>query len=67
MKDEELYTPFGKIPCKVTKGSGTSESGNILMKTYLKSYYNPKYGFVRLEYININGTQIIIQLIEIKE
>lgn len=66
-KDEILKTPFGEIICKVTNGTATSESNNKLMKTHLKSYYNPKYGFVKLEYDNINGTKLVINLVEIKE
>ncbi|SFD49806.1 hypothetical protein SAMN05518672_102185 [Chitinophaga sp. CF118] len=64
--DETINSPLGKIKCKVTNGTGTSEFGNTTMKTYLKSYYHPKYGFVRLEYININGTKIVIQLTDIE-
>ncbi len=65
-RDEELQTPLGKIICKVTSATGSSELSKVLMKTYLKSYYNSKYGFVRLEYTNINGSKIVIQLIEVK-
>ncbi len=64
--DENLTTPLGNINCRVTNGTGTAEVGNKLMKTYLKSYYNMECGFVRLEYINIDGTKIIIQLVDIK-
>ena len=59
--------PLGKIVCKVTNGTGTSDLSKTLMKTYLKSFYNSKYGFVRLEYTNVNGTKMIIQLIDVKE
>ncbi len=64
--DETLTTPLGKINCRVTNGTGTADLGNKTMKTFLKSYYNPEYGFVRLEYINVDSTKIVIQLIDIK-
>jgi hypothetical protein len=65
-KDEVINSPSGKIKCKVTNGTGTSEFDNTTMKTYLKSYYHPTYGFVRLEYTNIDGTRIVIQLVEVE-
>lgn len=60
-KDEIVHCPFGKIKCKVTQAVGTP-SNNAFPKTYLKSYYHPVYGFVRLEYTNINGSKMVIQL-----
>lgn len=66
LKDEIIETPLGKLNCKVTDGSGSSELNDLLFKTSLKSFYHPKYGFVRLEYANINGTKLVIQLIDTK-
>lgn len=65
--DETLTTPLGNINCRVTNGTGTADVGNKLLKTYLKSYYNSDCGFVRLEYTNIDGTKIVIQLIDIRK
>jgi hypothetical protein len=65
-KDEIINSPSGKIKCKVTSGTGTSEFGNTVMKTSLISYYHPTYGFVRLEYVNIDGTKIVLQLAEVE-
>lgn len=62
-KDEILSTSFGQITCKVTTATGTADFGPT-MKTMLKSYYQDVYGFIRLEYINIDQTKIIFQLIE---
>ena len=37
---------------------------STLLDIYNKTcYYHPKYGFVKLEYININGSKLVIQLI----
>jgi hypothetical protein len=66
-KDETLKTPLGEIVCKVTIGTASSESNNKLMKTHLKSYYNSNYGFVKLVYDNINGSQLVMDLIDIKK
>jgi len=64
-RDEVISGPFGKIKCKVTRATGTA-AGNGFAKTYLKSYYHPKLGFVRLEYTNINGSKMVIQLIKVE-
>lgn len=66
-KDEILNTPMGKISCKVVKATASAEYSNKLFKTYLKSYYNSEFGFVKLDYNNINGSKIVIDLIEIKK
>jgi len=63
-KDETLRTKLGKIRCKVTESTGTSEFGTNMMRTQLKSYYHPYYGFVKLDYTNINGSKIVMELIE---
>ena len=66
LPDEIIETPLGKLQCKVTDGSGTCKLKNGVLKTSLKSFYYPNYGFVRLEYENINGTKLVMQLIEAK-
>jgi hypothetical protein len=66
-KDETISTPFGKINCKVTNGTAKSELQSGMLRTYLKSYYHPNYGFVKLEYTTINGSKIVMDLIEMKE
>lgn len=65
LPDEKIKTPFGILQCKVTYATGTFKNGNITSHTYLKSYYHPNYGFVKLEYELINKDKIIINLIEI--
>jgi hypothetical protein len=67
VKDETVSTPLGKIRCKVTEATASSEFGNNIMKTHLKSYYHPKYGFVKLEYTNINGSKLVMDLIEMQD
>jgi len=65
VKDEIIETPLGKINCKVVLATGTCESLSWF-KTGLKSYYNPSYGFVRLEYDLINGDKMVIWLEQVK-
>jgi hypothetical protein len=65
-RDETVSTPFENINCKVTNATGTADLGNKIMKTGLKSYYHPDYGFVRLEYTNVDESKIVITLIEKK-
>lgn len=64
-KDEVVHCALGKIKCKVTQATGTP-GNNAFSKTFLKSYYHPAYGFVRLEYTNINGSKLVIQLVGVE-
>lgn len=57
--DQDVKTPMGVLPCAVIKSTAKSELG----KTALTAYYNEKYGFVRMEYVNIDGSRIIIDLV----
>lgn len=65
--DESLNTLFGKLSCKVVNATASSEFGNHIMKTKLKSYYHPDYGFVKLEYDCINGSKLIMELTEVRK
>jgi len=53
-----IETELGELHCYKVKAVAESRIG----KTYLTSYFNLDYGFVRYEYINIDGSQIIINL-----
>ncbi|MDR2836179.1 MAG: hypothetical protein LBV69_08320 [Bacteroidales bacterium] len=55
-----LDTKIGKLYCYIVDSYAISELG----KTYLTSYFNPKYGFVKLDYTNIDDSKIILNLIE---
>lgn len=56
-----LKTGLGKIPCYKIVATASSKIG----KTLLTSYFNSEFGFVKLDYINIDGTQVIFQLDQI--
>jgi hypothetical protein len=58
----QIKTPLGNIECFKIFSEATSELG----KTYLISYFNPEYGFVKLDYVNIDGSKITISLNEKK-
>jgi hypothetical protein len=60
---EKLTTPLGVLKCVVVFGTSTSEIG----KTRLTSYFHKKYGFVRLEYLNVDKSQINMYLQSIIE
>lgn len=62
--NEFLQTAFGQLECKVIQATGTSDEKEL--NTKLKSYFHPNYGFVRLEYVNVDGSKIILELIECK-
>ncbi len=47
-----------EIPCWIIESSAKSSIGN----TQLNSYFNEEYGFVKLDYTNIDGSKIILKL-----
>ena len=63
-KNEVIKTKLGDLDCNVTIANGFSKFNNGELNTELKSYYNDKYGFVKLEYKTVNNSKIIIDLIE---
>ena len=61
-EQKELETPIGKLMCWVVESVSTSRLG----KTFLTSYFNEKYGFVQLNYTNIDGSKLFLNLKEVK-
>lgn len=55
-----LKTDLGTIDCYVIASKATSSIG----ETGLTAYFNPKYGFVKLEYSNIDGSKTNLELIQ---
>lgn len=53
-----LATKLGKLECFITTGTAKSTLG----ETCLISYFNTDYGFVKLDYTNIDGTKTIMEL-----
>ena len=55
-----IKTTFGALECLVIESTATSEIGT----TELVGYYHPKYGFVKLNYTNIDGSKTNLVLTE---
>jgi hypothetical protein len=55
-----LKTPLGDIECTEIISTCTSPLG----KTSLNAYFHEKYGFVKLEYTNIDQSKLILNLVE---
>lgn len=55
---EEIKTKLGKVKCYVIDSWAESRIG----KTYLTCYFNPEYGFVKLDYTNIDRSKTILEL-----
>lgn len=61
--DYRLQTAFGELSCAVVKSSARSRIG----KTKATFFFHKTYGFVRFEYLNIDGSAIVLDLIEVSE
>lgn len=58
----ELQTPMGKLKCHVIQGTANTSLGQSTMT----SYFNKRYGFVFLQYSNIDDSIISLKLIDVK-
>lgn len=56
-----LATPLGKLPCWVVQAEATCKKGTAA----LTSFYNPRYGFVRLAYRNLNDRRVTLNLVAV--
>jgi hypothetical protein len=59
---EKLQTKIGALDCWIIRGTATSEIG----VTGLIAYFNETNGFVKLDYINIDNSKLILEIKEIK-
>lgn len=55
---KNISTKLGNLECYIVNAKAKSRIG----ETELISYFNLKYGFVKLEYKNIDGTKTILEL-----
>ena len=53
-----IATKLGNLECYIVQATAKSRIG----ETELISYFNPKFGFVKLEYKNIDGTKTVLEL-----
>ncbi len=59
--DEQIIeTSMGELKCFVV----TSEAESRIGKTGLTAFYNPEYGFIKLDYLNIDGSKTVLKLVE---
>ena len=56
-----LPTPLGHLPCYCVLATSTCKLGT----TTLESYFNPRYGFVRLNYRNIDRSRLALELVSV--
>jgi len=59
---KNITTKLGNLECFIIDAKAKSRIG----ETELLSYFNPVFGFVRLEYKNIDGTKTILELEKIE-
>jgi hypothetical protein len=59
---KNIKTTMGLLPCFVINAKAKSKLG----ETYLKSYFNNKYGFVKYEYTNIDKSKLLFKLTKIE-
>lgn len=52
---ETLSTPFGALECWVVTGNTASNLG----KSAIKTYFHEQYGFVKMEYANVNKSKLV--------
>jgi hypothetical protein len=55
---KKIQSALGEIECFVIESTAISRIG----ETSLTSYFNPEYGFVRLDYTNIDRSKTILEL-----
>lgn len=59
---KNISTKLGNLECYIVLANAKSRIG----ETELISYFNPEFGFVKLEYKNIDGTKTILELINVE-
>ncbi|AHM61572.1 hypothetical protein D770_16590 [Flammeovirgaceae bacterium 311] len=62
-REETIATAFGFLKCLVVEAEGRSTLGS----TFLTLHYNTNYGFLKLQYLNIDGSRLLMELTGIKD
>ena len=57
----QLATPLSSLPCYRVQATATSK----LSITTLESYFHPTYGFVRLNYRNIDRSRVQLEMVSV--
>lgn len=58
---KKIQTPLGEVTCFVIKCEAKSRIG----LTYLTALFSFVYGFIQLDYTNIDGSKLIMDLVEV--
>ena len=58
-----ISTPFGELKCLVVESTAKSRLG----ETSLTAYFHEKYGFVKLDYTNIDQSKTQLELVKHSE
>ena len=58
-----VETPFGELECFEINAFGLNRLG----RTQLTSYFNEEYGFVKMNYLNVDGSKLIMLLKEVRD
>jgi hypothetical protein len=61
--EETISSALGPLSCFVIYGEGSSKVGS----TSLTAHFHPRYGFVRLLFTNIDGSQLLMELMRLEE
>lgn len=61
-EQKTLSTAFGDLECLMIQADATSELG----KTSMVSAFHPNYGFVNMDFINIDGSKMNMTLAELR-
>jgi hypothetical protein len=59
-KKEKINTVFGALKCWVVTAKAINQFGEAT----LTSYFHEQYGFVRWDYINIDGIRLVVDLVD---
>lgn len=62
-RNKIFKSQLGELSCTIVEATGKSSLGH----SSLTSYFNEKYGFVRLDYQNIDKSRLIIELTKVIE
>jgi len=61
----QLTTKIGTLECFIIKATAVNPASNN--NGYLTSYFNPKYGFVKFDYTNVDGNRLVMEVFSFKK
>lgn len=61
--EENVFTKIGTVTCKKIEATGETMLGN----TFATFYFNEQWGFVKIAYRNVDGSELVLQLAKVKD